>query len=275
MSLVNLSFSNEELHKLFQHTVDNTSLSYFAALILCMYGGVAVVYCGAMAIIDLLSTIYQQELRGCQDQHAKQAHALQLLLETQHKKVQALETELATQKQQVQTMYNTLTFASSEMDRRIQDHTQLFTEHANKFSNCVRVINYNTASVANHTEILKNILNHLHEQNRAFLTLHAQVDKHQQKLEKLDNVVEDLDDLTEQVEQSFTEVDLKLEDAIEHFNQSKETLTDKLEEHVHELYSVEEALFQRLDLFGRRFLASETPTHNNPSSTSVTESVEL
>jgi len=233
MSLLNLVFSNEQLQEKVNQTLESTKLSSsVAALILCLYVVFMVVYCGVMAIIHLLSTIHQQT--------KKEVQGLRLLLEIQNKKLETLEKEH-------QTLFHAWTHASgqSEITQRLHD-TQL-TNHANQFADCVKVINIHTATLANHYQVLKNIIQHLHEQNHLLLNTHQEVVKHTEQLEQFEHVVEDLDELSEQVDQTFSEFQVKLEDAIHHFNHSQETMNDKLDEHINVSFCVEEELFSRLE----------------------------
>lgn len=220
MSLLNLALSNQEfLYDAIRHTMPSTQLTYFGAVLISLYGVLAVVYCGAMSLLHLVSTM-NVETR-------KQLEAVQLLLHTQTQKLQSLELELETHKQQAQIMFHTWTHASGQTDLTVQAHGSRISDYANKFADCVKAINSNTATMANHSQVLKHMLQHLHDQNAAMMATHGQVQQHTQQLERLSHVVEDLDALSEQVDDSFAMFESKLEDAIYHFNQSNDRLMDE------------------------------------------------
>jgi hypothetical protein len=165
MSLINLSFANLETTQLIQTLLADRhlsitreiSVSYFGGIFVCMYALVFFVYGAGIAIIGLLSIMYEENKR--------KLHTLQQLLQTQDTKIESLEKELAQQKQDTQIMYNTMVHDSDDRERTIRGHGQQLTDHANHLLHIRNDTHSNTVTGANHSDILRRLIHHIHEQN--------------------------------------------------------------------------------------------------------------
>ena len=253
MSLVNLSLTGNPavcsvVNDAFA-TAFSKKLSYFGGMIGCLYVVVGVIYFGAMSAIDLLAKN--------ENDNKEQMKILHRLMEQQQEKMASLEKELETQKQNSQILYTTLAFTLNESEKKIRVHQKLIVQHTNEIYGNIDAINRHTDILDNHQETLTNLVRYLHEQNKAINNTHREVENQksliQSQMDTIDGVVEDLehlteefDRITEQTDQSFCEMEIKLEDAIENFQETKERLTDRLEEHELLLSSVDVA-FDRMD----------------------------
>lgn len=178
MSLINLSFSNLETTQLLQTLLAERhlaiareiSVTYFGGLFVCMYALVFFVYGAGIAIIGLLSIMYEENKRKLQ--------TLQRFLDKQDTKIEALEKELAKQKLDTQTMYNTLVYDSDDRERTLRGHGQQLTDHANHLLRISNDVQTNTVTAANHSDLLRRLIHHLQEQ-------HTVVQKHTQLIQKI------------------------------------------------------------------------------------------
>ena len=234
MSLINLSISNLETNQLMQtlghllsrdhkvtglvlqHTLpEGFPFSYFGGLLLCMYGLVFFVYVGGMALIGLLSTMYQE--------NKQQLLALQRLVEKQELQMEALQKELEKQGKDTQTMYNALVYDSGDRERTVRGHGQQLTEQSNNLLKVSTAIQNNTTTCANHSEMLQRLIRHIHEQNYAINLTRAEVEKHTQQLQ---HVTKDVDNYTSYVEA----VDESCMEFTEQLQQLQITMTEAIDQ---------------------------------------------
>jgi chromosome segregation ATPase len=274
MCLRNFSISNLETTEFLQSLLHNWlvdhsreitqhfSVSYFGGVLICMYALVFFVYVAGIAIIGLLSIMYEDNKR--------QLQTLRQLLETQDTKINSMEKELEKQKLDTQTMYSTFVYDLGDRETILRGHGQHLTDHANNILKIMRSVQSNTATCSNHSEILQRLIHHMNEQNKAIQTTHLEVDQHTQQLKQMEPLLDNFDGLSQQVsncmsyidavDESFEEfaqqmsqdhcqLEMKLDDALAHFNSTTEKLADQLEEHENELYSVEEEMFHRIGAF--------------------------
>jgi hypothetical protein len=216
MSLINLSISNLETNQLMQtlghllsrdhkvtglvlqHTLEEgITFSYFGGLLLCMYGLVFFVYVGGMALIGLLSTMYQE--------NKQQLLALQRLVEKQERQLEALQKELAKQGKDTQTMYNALVYDSGDRERTVRGHGQQLTEQSNNLFKVSSAVQNNTTTCANHSEMLQRLIRHMHEQNHVINLTRAEVEKHTQQLQHVTKDVANYTSYVEAVDESCME----------------------------------------------------------------------
>jgi hypothetical protein len=230
-------------------------LSYFDGIICCICVAVGVVCLGAMSTIDLLSTR--------DNENKQQIKLLKMLIEQQYQKMELMEKDLAEQKQNAKMLYNLMNHSNNDSEQRLRAHTKSITDHSNHLMECRSAIYAQTQVLNNHNEALMNVIRHLHEQNKIINHTHAEVENHkiliQGQMDTLDCLSEDLehavtefDRLSECMDQSVAEFEMKLEDAIDHFQSANDKFADQLEEHENQLYSVEDELFERVKEMGDR-----------------------
>jgi chromosome segregation ATPase len=210
---------------------------------------VCFVYLGAMAIMGLLSTLNQQ--------NKQQLQTLELLVAKQEKQIETLEKELAKQKQDNQTMYNTFVYDSDNRERTLRGHGQQLTDHFNNMFRVLLDVQSNTATCANHSDILRRVIHTLHEQNKTLLGTQLNVDKHTQLIQQLredvdnsaahidavdESLTEFVDQITNEQDQFADSFEMKLQDAIDHFNATKDKLEDQLEEQENQLSTIQQSL---------------------------------
>jgi hypothetical protein len=255
MSLINLSISNLETSQLLQSigqllTADHSecdlfaaklhglvlqhrmaegfTFSYFGGLLLCMYGLVFFVYVGGMAMIGLLSTMYQEQ--------QKQLQSLHRLVEKQELQMESLQKELEKQGKDTQTMYNALVYDSGDRERTLRGHGQQLTDHSNNLIKVCSDVQTNTTTCANHSDILQRLIRHMHEQNHVINLTRNEVEKHTQQLKEMTKEVSNYTSYVEAVDEScmeFTEqlqqLQVTMTDAIEKLSKgSQDTVPEEL-----------------------------------------------
>lgn len=252
MSLVNLSLSGNQLCSVIEGALKATTdasiaysqtSSYFGGVIVCLTVAVGVVYVGGMTAFQLLAKHH--------DQQQQTIDQLQRLLEMQQQKINNIEKDLL-------SFYKLQCHNNNQYEHHIRDHAKCITKHANQLMDHQTVINHHTTIVDNHGETVMNVIRHLHEMKTVITQIHENVEQQQEILEehyetmgyltdRCDGLESEIDKMVEQTDQSFCEIEFKLEEAMDTFQESKNNLEDKLEEQANELYSVEEELFDRVE----------------------------
>jgi chromosome segregation ATPase len=259
MSLTNLSLSGNQVAVVIEDAFYNTvraKFSYFGGIIGGLAVAVGVVYIGGMAALHLLEKNQQKQ--------QKTINQLQQLLEKQQEQITLLEKNLELQKMNNQTWYNTQMYTDQEREKTLRLHSKLITQHTNDIRACFDALNTHTTISDNHTETLMNVVRHQSAQTASINQLHKEIEHEKERIstqremllelcDNIDNAVEhveetrnELEKLSEQMDQSFIEFEVKLEDAIEHFETSKDTIFEKIEEQENQLVSVEDALFEKV-----------------------------
>lgn len=255
MSLTNLSLTGNQIASVIEDTLCTavqSNASYFGGVIGCLAVAVGVVYFGGMSALELLTKHNEQQ--------QSTINSLQSMLEKQQERMEQMEKDLAKQQQNASLWYNTQTYNDHKTEERLRSHDKLLTKHANQMVECFDVINRHTMIADNHDEAIGNALRNLHEYKKAIIAIYKAVITHKDILEehyetlgiltdRCDQNTEEFDKLSEQMDQSCCELEIKLEDAIDHFQSSKDTLLDRLEEHENTLASVEEELFERVETY--------------------------
>ncbi len=255
MSITNLSLTGNQIASVIEDTFCSavqSNTSYFGGVIGCLAVAVGVVYFGGMSALELLTKHNEQQ--------QSTINSLQSMLEKQQERMEQMEKELAKQQQNTTLWYNTQSYNDHKMEERLRSHDKLLTKHANQMVECFDVINRHTMIADNHDEAIGNALRNLHEYKKAIIAIYKAVITHKDILEehyetlgiltdRCDQNTEEFDKLSEQMDQSCCELEIKLEDAIDHFQSSKDTLLDRLEEQENTLASVEEELFERVETY--------------------------
>lgn len=260
MSLANLSLYGNQMSSIVDvslYAAVNAKMSYLGGVIGCLAVAVGVVYLGGISAIKLL--LKQNE------KQQETINKLQVFLDKQQEQLILLEKELAVQKMNNQIWYNTQNHLDKDRDALLQTHSKLFVQYSNENRAFFDAINRQTTIADNHTETLLNVVNRIHLQHTAINEIQQKYEDQKTKLdthkELMKEFCDNLDIITDQIEQSNNEIDhlsehldqsicemeIKIEDAIEHFQQTKCDLEDRLEEQENELKSVEEEMFDRVE----------------------------
>lgn len=243
MSLSNLSLSGNQMTCVIENalyaTMSVSRPSYFGGIIGCLVVAIGVVYFGGMAAFELLS--YKNE------KQEKLMESLQLLLEKQQEKINILEKDLNIQKLNSQTWYNLQTHCNNEYELMMRTHAKVIAQHSNNLKSCFDMLNTHTTITDNHTETLMNVVRHQEAQTTAINQIHKELEEEKKNnfdvadstFDQINELREELDKFTEQMDQSFIEAELKLEDAIEHFQSCKDAAIERMN-------SLEEELFEKV-----------------------------
>jgi hypothetical protein len=259
MSLANLSLSGNQMAFVIEdalYTTVQTRFSYLGGIIGCLAVAIGVVFLGAGVAFEMLSTKNEQQEKIIKE--------FQAMLEKQQEQITLLEKNLELQKMNNQTWYNTQMYVDQEREKLLNSHKKLFVQHSNDIRACFDAINRHTSIADNHTETLVNVVRHQHAQTASINQLNKEIQFEKERVsaqreillelcDNIDNAVEhveetrnELDKLSEEMDQSFIEFEVKLEDAIENFESSKESILEKIEEQENQLVSVEDALFEKV-----------------------------
>jgi chromosome segregation ATPase len=259
MSLANLSLSGNQMSFVIKealYTTVKTNFSYLGGILGCLAVAIGVVFLGAGLAFEMLFTKNEQQEKIIKE--------FQQLLEKQQEQITLLEKNLELQKVSTQTWYNTQTHFDNEKDQLLKYHKKLFVQHSNDIRSCFDAINRHTSISDNHTETLMNVVRHQQAQTASINELHKEIQHEKERvssqremlLELCDNIdhtvdqIEEtrneIDKLSEEMDQSFIEFEVKLEDAIEHFEFSKDSILEKIEEQENQMVSVEDALFEKV-----------------------------
>jgi hypothetical protein len=260
MSLANLSLTGNQMtfvieEALYTATVQ-TKFSYLGGIIGCLVVAIGVVVVGAGVAFELLSTKNEKQ--------EKLIEAFQQKLEKQQEQIDLLVKELEVQKLNTQTWYNTQMYTDQDREKTLRLHSKLLTQQSNDIRACFDSLNTHTTIADNHTETLTNVVRHQHAQTASIYQLHKDIQHEKERIstqremlielcDNIDNAVDqieetrnELEKLSEQTDQSFIEFEVKLEDAIDNFESSKESILEKIEEQENQLVSVEDALFEKV-----------------------------
>jgi hypothetical protein len=260
MSLANLSLTGNQMtfvieDALYAATV-RAKFSYLGGIIGCLAVAIGVVCIGAGFAFEMLSTKNEQQ--------EKTINHLQQMLEKQQEQITLLEKNLELQKLNTQTWYNTQMHNDKDYEKTIQLHSKILVQQSNDIRACFDSLNTHTSIADNHTETLTNVVRHQYAQTASINQLHKDIQHEKERIstqremllelcDNIDNAVDqieetrnELDKLSEQMDQSFIEFEVKLEDAIDNFESSKEFILEKIEEQENQLVSVEDALFEKV-----------------------------
>jgi hypothetical protein len=234
MSLANLSLSGNQMTFVIEdalYTTVQTKFSYLGGILGCLGLSIFVVVVGSGLTVELLWNKNEQQ--------DKMIEAFQQKLEKQQEHIDLLVKELEDQKLKTQTWYNIQMYTDKELEKNLRLHSKLLAQQSNDIRSCFDCLNTHTTIADNHTETLTNVVRHQYAQTNAINKLHKDLEVVGDAFDQIDEIREEFDKFIEQTDQSFIEIEVKLEDAIDHFQSSKDDALERMD-------SLEEELLDKV-----------------------------